>query len=313
MADNSKIAHLLDKVVVPDAVAEQLERADTTLLISHSAGKDSTAMLTVVMALHDREGWHCRVKVVHQDLGRMEWHETLPECERQAAAHHLDLIVQRHHEHDLLAGIERRMARRPEAPPFPSSAARYCTSSWKRDACSKWIRNNIADGEGCVVAMGLRADESSARAGKPTHQLRTGANAPRKNRTVYDWNPLLHFREADVWAVIGYSMQEIINLRLRVQSWRDKGAYGQALMSRVKALGLPFHPAYALGNERVSCAMCVLACRTDLANGAEFRPDTYQRLVEIEQESGFAFQQNKPLSEVFARNDRAPKQTALAL
>lgn len=255
-------------------------------------------MANVVTALREQEQWPCKIIAVHQDLGRMEWHETLPECRRQTQRLGLDLVIQQHTRHDLLAGIEERMAKRPDAPPFPSSAARYCTASWKRDPCSKWIRNNIEDGHACVVAMGLRADESRARARKPSHQVRRSAHSDQKQRTVFDWHPILPFTQADVWASLGYTMQQIGDIQMLVQAWRTNGLRGPRLMAAIQGLNLGFHPAYALGNRRLSCAMCVLACRSDLINGAEFRPDTFNRLVAIERESGFAFQQNKPLTDI---------------
>lgn len=287
---------LHDKLARTDEIDALLRLPSTVLLLNVSGGKDGAAMARVLTERARAESWPCEIKLIHSDLGRMEWHESLPECERLAEDLGLELVVVRHAKHDLLGAIEERMQTRPDAPPFPSSAARYCTAGWKRDVISRWIRHNIPDGSACVCALGLRAEESPARARKPVSQVRTGANAPSKGRYVLDWNPILSFRLPDVWQALGYSLAELAAIQVQVQAWRDEGVRGAELMSRIQAMGFRAHPAYALGNERVSCAMCVLACKSDLRNGMEFRPDTYRRLVEIERRSGFAFQQNKPLS-----------------
>jgi hypothetical protein len=53
--------------------------------------------------------------------------------------------------------------------------------------------------------------------------------------------------------------------------------------------GWRWHPAYALGNERLSCSICILASKNDLLNGIEFHPDYYRQLVQLELDSGFSF------------------------
>lgn len=152
-----------------------------------------------------------------------------------------------------------------------------------------------------MCAMGLRAAESRARARKPHCQLRSGAHSERKRRTVLDWHPILAFELADVWLVLGYTLDELHAWQKRVAGWRAQGLTGTALTRAITDAGFLAHPAYAMGNERLSCAMCVLACAADLANGAEARADTFQRLVEIERKSGFRFQQGKPLAETVER------------
>lgn len=300
----------IEKVETPQEIEELLFKADTTLLLNLSGGKDGLVMARLLSRLHRQNNWQCRMVAIHADLGKMEWHESGEECEALAAELGMEYVVVRHPKYDLLDGIEARMEKRPDSPPFPSAAARYCTSDWKRSQISKWIRNNIPNGAACVSAMGLRAQESRARAKKPVWDVRSDANSQRKNRTVLDWNPILQFSLEDVWETIGYTLTELVQWQVRVASWRSHGLKGRALTRKIKAEGFKAHPAYAMGNERVSCAMCVLACAGDLANGAEARPDTYQKLLEIQRRSQYAFQQNKPLEDSVARGNEIVMEAA---
>ena len=299
-----------DKIEPPEQIAFLLMQPSTTLLVNVSGGKDSDAMLRCLVERHRREGWRCRLIAIHADLGAMEWHESLAHCEAVCRELGVELVVVRHAKHDLLEGIEARMQRRPDAPPFPSAAARFCTSGWKRDVIDRWIRHHFGEDEACVCAMGLRAAESRARAKKPHWQIRSGAHSERKRRSALEWNPILAFELADVWSTIGYTLNELHTWQGRVAGWRAQGLKGADLTQAITDAGFRAHPAYAMGNERLSCAMCVLACAGDLANGAEARPDTFRRLVEIERKSGFYFQQNKPLAETVEHGRAATAQAA---
>lgn len=252
---------------IPDTVQDAMA-AGAHLVISVSGGKDSDAMTWVLRDWHRAEGFTGDICLIHADLGRMEWMETPAYVESLTRRTGLPLHVVRHHKHDLLAGIQERMLKRPDAPPCPSSAARWCTSDFKRAPISKWIRNQYPDDATVICAIGMRADESAARAKKPVLKERKDCCAPTKNRIVYDWLPIHHWVEDEVWEAIDH--------------------LGDGL----------YHVAYDRGNDRLSCALCVLGCRGDLRNGAHNRPDTYRALVQIEDDSGFTFQQGLSLREV---------------
>ena len=60
----------------------------------------------------------------------------------------------------------------------------------------------------------------------------------------------------------------------------------------------PFR-AYALGNKRVSCKVCFLACGGDVRNGAIEDPDNFAELVALEALTGNTMHQSrKALEEV---------------
>lgn len=242
---------------------EMLENG-AALVLSVSGGKDSDAMSHELLDRRKREGWTGEVRMIHADLGKAEWKETPAYVENLAERCGVPLHVTRHSYGDLIDGIRRRMdtlraeGRLDTTPPFPSSAARYCTSDWKRAPISRWIRNQYPTGN-VVCAMGLRAEESSARAKKPVFEVRDDCCS--KSRTVLNWNPILDWIVEEVWYTI------------------------DTLGNGIK------HPAYGFGNERLSCALCVLASQNDILNGAIHQPDTYEQLVILELESGWAFRQ----------------------
>lgn len=66
----------------------------------------------------------------------------------------------------------------------------------------------------------------------------------------------------------------------------------------IRASGLKAHPAYAQGNDRLSCALCVFANITDLRNGARARPDLAQRYLEIEREKQHDFRYKQSLASI---------------
>jgi DNA sulfur modification protein DndC len=58
------------------------------------------------------------------------------------------------------------------------------------------------------------------------------------------------------------------------------------IWATIQANGNQFHEAYSLGNQRLSCALCVLGSLNDLLNGALHNPEIYLELCRIELESG---------------------------
>ncbi len=255
-----------DEINLPEEIEAALHRG-AALALSVSGGKDSDAMTWQLLYEYQRRGWTGEICLIHADLGRAEWHSTPAYVQSLAQRTGLPLYIDRHHLHDLIDHIRARMdklradGRLATTPPFPSLGNRYCTSDMKRAPIDRWIRNHFYTGE-VVCAMGLRADESKDRAKKPIVELREDCCANKPYRRVWNWNPIHHWSVDDVWASI------------------DTHGDGQS------------HPAYALGNHRLSCAMCVLADVRDLTNGAIENPDTYRELCQIEVESGWAFKQD---------------------
>lgn len=252
MNENKTTNEATGEIQVDEAVEAMLQ-AGAPIALSVSGGKDSDAMVYAVIAYLASRGLTNQLHLVHADLGRAELKATPAHVAELARLTGIPLHIVRHSKFDLLDGIKNRMATRPEVPPWPSATTRQCTSDWKRGPISKWLRNTFPTGN-VLCAMGLRADESSARAKKPVSKRRDDCCS--KVRTVVDWLPLHKHTTAQVWATIG-----------------DR----------------PHHPAYDAGNDRVSCAMCVLANKGDLLNGATQDPELFQAYCDIEIQSGFSF------------------------
>lgn len=273
-------------------IIDLLNRGDVAALVaSISGGKDSDALIIWLRWAVEHYGWNVPLIALHCDVGRMEHPETLEHC-HQVAAQYADAFHVVKKSQDLIDAMWQRHETRPEVPPFPSAAARYCTAGWKRAETDVWIRQQFPGDATVIVAMGLRNEESRARSKKPDCWDRD-STAPTRNRRVIDWLPIRTFTLEDVWSTIGYSLSELEDLQAQWQHAKSIGDTGQmnALIAGFKA-----HVAYLRGNERLSCMMCVLGSENDLRNGAERSPAVYRELVALEQASGFAFQEGKPLS-----------------
>ena len=311
---------------VPDAVRASLAEG-AALAISISGGKDSQAMLIALAELHASEGWPGDIYAIHADLGRAEWQETPYEVEHQAQAAGVPLIVVQRERGDLFDRIAERAEKLAGTgkPPFPSAAQRYCTSDLKRGPINKHLRAH----DHVVCAMGMRAGESHSRAKKPVASVRKGIStarddvkdAPtaadarkrwtendRRGRLALDWLPLKAWSEADVWRRIGHTPEEVMQRRGR---WA-RGEHHAAMR------GFRAHGAYVRGNERLSCALCILGSRGDLINGARHKPKAFRHLLEMERESGFTFRQDLSLEDINAAVERGETarpdmQTSLSL
>ena len=259
MASRASHAALFEPPVpVPDLAAHDV------ILVNSSGGKDSQAMLDYVAELATAADVMNRVTVLHCDLGHVEWPGTRDLAERQAAHYGLRFEVRKREQGPLLEQVRKRGM-------WPSAAARYCTSDQKRGPARKLITELVTelDVEGrpatVLNCLGLRAEESSGRAKKPVLAVDPAASSGR--RTVTTWHPILHWTEAQVW-------------------------------ERIKASGVPYHPAYDAGMRRLSCSLCVLASKEDLVLAARLRPDLAAEYAELEAEIGHRFRVDLSIADI---------------
>jgi 3'-phosphoadenosine 5'-phosphosulfate sulfotransferase (PAPS reductase)/FAD synthetase len=275
---------LLTKIALPQTIETALNDG-ASLVISISGGKDSDATCELLPLLHRSRGWTGKLVLVHADLKGSEWSMTSEYVQRRAAELDLPLYIVTRERGSLLEQMQQRHAKRPDVPPFPSAAARYCTADNKRIPIDGFLRRFQPAGT-VICAVGLRAEESPDRARKPIFRQREQVTTQR--RLAYDWHPLFNFATEDVWATLGVSTERLRGVRERVRAIRMSGGTWQ---EAITATQWRWHPAYALGNERLSCSICVLASKNDLLNGIEFHPDYYRQLVQLEIDSGFSFRQ----------------------
>lgn len=274
----------LDRLAMPEEVSARL-RDGYDLAISISGGKDSDAMTRCLLEMRRQEKWPGRVVLVHADLGRAEHRITPAYVERFAnsTGEELQVIFGK----DLVDYMKRRMYKmreeKKDAPFWPSSASRYCTSDTKRSPISKFLRHWSDEATSRVIcAMGLRAEESPARAKKPVFKARNQVHLTSGKRSAYDWLPILHFTLEDVWETNGYSLDELAALQDHYANWTQQAIFDEGVFNA--------HPAYALRNERLSCALCIFGNQGDLRNGAAQNPTVYREYVDMEISSGYSFQ-----------------------
>lgn len=286
-------------------VIEQAIAMGADVSISISGGKDSQAMMNYVVPLVPDNAVH----FVHADLGRAEWPQTPAFVDKLVADTDDPLIVVRRTKGDLVQRIEERLTQvstltgEPPAKPFwPSSAQRYCTSDLKRDPIHKHQRS-LGKGNLIVSCVGMRSEESPRRAKMPTvavekritcKQLRNLSPQDALNqwdgtgRLVLLWLPLHDWLVGRVWEEIGTTETELHRRQALYQAGKAKAAVKD----------WPAHVAYVYGNERLSCALCVLACKGDLQNGKKHHPELYERYVQLEQQSGFTFKNGQALGDL---------------
>ena len=228
------------------------------VFVSHSGGKDSQAMYAELLDYAKYGIRHDQIVVVHADLGEVEW-DGVKDHIRANIAHELNVVHSVWKDgtsKDLLGMVARRFVTRPDAPSWPSAAYRQCTSDLKRGPIQKFMRHEMKR-RGVTLAMncmGLRAEESSARAKRSVFSLNKAMS--KAGREVYDWNPIHDWSTAEVFARIAEAGQDA------------------------------FH-AYADGNERLSCVFCIMGCTSDLLNGAKQRPKLAGKYVALERSTGY--------------------------
>ena len=241
-------------------------------------------MLSKMVDLADSQGIpRNRLVVVHADLGRVEWEGTVELAEEQAKFYGLRFeVVSR------IGGVAKRSGKVYQAGEeygdildyterrgkWPDSQNRWCTSDFKRGPIRKlWTQlvKESHDAEGykyqvrILNCMGLRADESPARAKKTPfvheEKLTNG------NRHVDQWLPIHDWTTEQVWAVI-------------------------------KASGVPHHRAYDLGMPRLSCAFCIFAPKKALVLAGKHNRALLEEYVRVEKKIDHRFRLKLSLGEV---------------
>lgn len=253
----------------------QLVQNGALFVINDSGGKDSQAMRIRVASLVPRG----QVLVVHATLGEVEWPGALEHA--RDGAHRADLpFIVAQAPKTLLDMVEHRYRTYPGVPAFPQASNRQCTSDLKRDPIMREVRR-FAKARGVttiVTCMGIRAAESPRRAKAST--LSRSSRGSVAGRTWYEWLPIHHLTTAEVFETIA-----------------DAGESP--------------HPAYGLGNERLSCVFCIMGSANDARNGAIQNPRLYAKYVEIENRTGYTVHQSRrrledltgmTVAEAFARN-----------
>jgi len=204
---------------IPPTIAD-LIGSGALIAINHSGGKDSQAMTSLIL---DAGVPFDQIVIVHADLGRVEWPGTFEHI--KATTFSLPIIVAEA-QRDFFEMVKARKM-------FPSPKYRQCTSDLKRGPIERELRRYLKANprfEGQIInAMGMRADESPDRAKRAP--LTCSKRNSKAGRIWFDWLPIHHLSEVDVFRVI-------------------------------ENAGQSPHWAYAAGMSRVSCSFCIMSSRT---------------------------------------------------
>lgn len=214
---------------------------------NHSGGKDSQAMAIKLKELVPAD----QLIFVHSHLDGVEWEGTLQHIKSTIGNYPLIVTGAR----DMQGNSKTLESMVRNRGMFPSPKNRQCTSDLKRGPIERELRHYLKANphfNGLVVnCMGLRAQESANRAKKQalTYSVRNS----KAGREWYDWLPIQDLSTDEVFAAI-------------------EGA------------GQKPHWAYSVGASRLSCALCIMASKRDLAVGALHNPKVYQTWASMERE-----------------------------
>jgi 3'-phosphoadenosine 5'-phosphosulfate sulfotransferase (PAPS reductase)/FAD synthetase len=314
------------------AVIREAMSLGAEVWFSVSGGKDGQAMLEVYNHLVQQQQWPDEASftaVVHADLKTAEWPQSRPHTQHLSQMAGLSCVIvgRRKGDGDLTARIgERKHLLAGTGKPFwPSPGQRYCTSHQKTNPINARLTQAALP---LVISVeGIRAQESEERAAKQPLTVRKAItstlfaalppeDALAKWREYYarpsacawrprlalTWYPIFDWSLDDVWASGGASQQE---LDARRELYREGEKLEQrdperAAILKTDALdGWPFHPCYVFGNDRCSCAIClVYGSPNDIRVGAKHNPALYRLYRSWEKETGITFRKDHSLLEV---------------
>lgn len=256
---------------------DRLLGGNAVVAVGVSGGKDSVAVALAVARHLDAIGHTGPRVLIHSDLGRVEWKDSLPACERLAAYLGWELVTVRRKAGDMLSRWEGRwlanLRRYVELEcvklilPWSTPSMRFCTSELKTAVITSALRKRFP-GQDILNVTGIRRQESDNRAKMPVSSPMIALT--RKNARGYAWN-----------AIIEWAIEDVL----------------QAIVDA----GLDLHEAYVkYGASRVSCAFCIMSSGADLvaASTCEDNQPLYVRMVELEALSGFGFQGGRWLADV---------------
>ena len=242
---------------IPDYIKAEIE-AGALFVVNHSGGKDSQAMAIKLKEILPPE----QVLAVHAILPEVDW-EGIPEHIEGTLPDGWELIYCQAGK-TFFEMVERRYEKDNNRPCFPSPAIRQCTSDLKRGPIDKavrhWLKAHPEHNKRVVHCVGIRAEESSARAKAPVWKRIDRES--KAGREVFHWHPIAEMLIDEVFETIKNANEKP-------------------------------HWAYEAGMSRLSCAFCIMGSKADLATAARLKPDLYQRYVDLEKKTGFTMMMSK--------------------
>lgn len=268
-----------DRRVAIDPEIERLLAGNQPVAIGVSGGKDSCAAALSVDEHLDFIGHTGPRVLIHSDLGRVEWADSIRTCERLARYTGMELIVVRRPAGDMMDRWLVRWANNIERYaelscvkvilPWSTPAMRFCTSELKTAVIARALIKRFPDST-IISASGVRRDESPGRRTKPISKAQPKLTSKRHLTSGIDWNPIAEWTGRDVFTFL-------------------------------KARDFELHEAYTrYSTTRVSCAFCIMSSEHDLLHSThcEGNHAIYREMVDLEIESTFAFQGDRWLGDV---------------
>ncbi|MFI9410138.1 phosphoadenosine phosphosulfate reductase domain-containing protein [Nocardia gamkensis] len=257
-------------------------------LISLSGGKDSQALLDVLVELFSEAGVLDRVTTVHADMGRSDWPGTV-ELAREHAEHY-----GLRHERVARTGCD-LLDRVAERGKWPDKDRRWCTSDFKRGPIRRVITALVAESRAAGLTgrqvrvlniMGHRAEES-----------------PQRRRAL----PFVHEPGATCLCAACTKARAqgrattsgVSNTRRHVDTWLPiHGWTVQDVWARIASAATRPHPAYAAGFPRASCVFCVLSSRGALVRAARLFPELAAQYAAVEHAIGHRFRADRSMADI---------------
>jgi 3'-phosphoadenosine 5'-phosphosulfate sulfotransferase (PAPS reductase)/FAD synthetase len=244
-----------------------------------SGGKDSCVLAFAVREYLDGLGHTGPRLLIHADLGRVEWKDSAPTCERLAVATGMELVTVRRKAGDMLdrwnVRWQNNVARYVNLEcvkmilPWSTASMRFCTSELKTAVICRDLVERYP-GQTILSAVGIRREESTNRALAPIAMSQNKLTSTKFQTTGLNWNPILDWKKTDVFAYLAH-------------------------------LDFALHEAYTTyQSSRVSCMFCILGSAADAAAAASC-PDnhaTYREQVSLEIASSFSFWDTRWLGDV---------------
>lgn len=253
--------------------------ANAVVAFGTSGGKDSSAMVLATTRYLDQIGHQGPRLLIHSDLGRVEWADSLPTCERLAQRVGLELVTVRRQAGGLMERWLTRWANNVARYaslscvklilPWSTASMRFCTSELKTAIICRELVQRFPD-QTILSASGIRREESPKRSLAPVAKEQPKLWSATHQTGGYDWHPIIDWTRAEVLA----------------EHERSR---------------FPLHEAYTrYGSSRVSCAFCILGSAADLAAAVTCADnhDIYREMVDLEIRSTFSFHDTSWLGDV---------------
>lgn len=250
---------------------------DAVCAIGVSGGKDSQACALAVQEHLDAIGHTGPRILIHSDLGRVEWKQSLPKCHEIADALGWKLHVVERQAGDMmdrwLVRWKNNVARYAKMEtvklilPWSTPQMRFCSSELKISLINSYLRKTFP-GQNIINVTGVRRQESAGRAKMPVSKSNPGC--ANKGGVGITWN-----------AIIDWDVSEVFSI--------------------IERRGLELHEGYTrYGMQRISCVGCIMASGADLQNSisCEDNQPAFREMIELELKSTFSFQSNKWLADV---------------